>query len=126
MEQIKKIIKRQIILIIILGIIGLILKNKYILLGLSLGSFISLGGFLILCYEAKVDLHYGNKSVASGVRRYLKRMVLYGIYLFIMIKYFGSEMLFAGLIGIMTVKANILSYVAWERITKFYNSKFKK
>ncbi|MGF6907967.1 ATP synthase subunit I [Fusobacterium sp. PH5-44] len=126
MEQIKKIIKKQIILVILLGIIGLIFRNKYILLGLSLGSLVSLGGFLILCYEGKVDLHYGNKSIISGVRRYLKRMLLYGIYLFIMIKYFGQEMLFAGVIGIMTIKANILFDVALEWITKFYNSKFRK
>jgi len=125
MEQIKKIIKRQIILIIILAIIGVIFRNKYMLLGLSLGSLVSLGGFLILCYEGKLDIQSGNKSIRIGIRRYLKRMLLYGVYLFATLKFFDESLFFMGFFGIMTIKFNILMDVAWSKIDKLFTSKEK-
>ena len=57
-------------------------------------------------------------GIKTGIRRYMKRFFLYGIYLFMIIKYFDEKMLFAAFIGIMSIKINILIYVALERIQK--------
>lgn len=126
MEQIKLILKRQIILIIAVAILGLILRNKYIYIGFLGGTIVSLLGFLVLCYEAKSDLAFDRGGKLVGIRRYIKRIVLYGIFLFLIVKIFDDKMLFAGFFGIMTIRFNILLDVLWKKIYGLLKEEEKK
>ena len=118
MEIIRKLFVRQWILTGIFFLSGIIFRNKYAIIGLTSGSIFAILGFYLLCLDGKSDLYGGRGGTRVGITRYMKRLVLYGILLFVLLKYFDQIMMFAGAIGILSFKINLVSYVLLSRLKK--------
>lgn len=124
MEELKRIIKRGIITSIVILVYGILTQNKYIYLGMFLGSLLSVVGFYMICLDAKSSL-VSNSPFKVGVVGYLKRYLIYGVFLGISTKYFGFPMLVSGVIGLLSIKLNILVLTLFNNIKKF-KSKYLK
>jgi hypothetical protein len=124
MNELKVIIRRGIITSAIILIYGLLSRNEYIYLGMFIGAVLSVIGFYMICLDAKASLA-SNSPFKVGVIGYLKRYVLYGIFLAIAAKFYGFPMLVSGVIGLLNIKINILSVTLFNNIKKF-KSKYLK
>ncbi|WP_297406389.1 ATP synthase subunit I [uncultured Cetobacterium sp.] len=124
MEELKRIIKRGIITSIVILVYGILTQNKYIYLGMFFGSLLSVVGFYMICLDAKSSL-VSNSPFKVGVVGYLKRYLIYGVFLGISTKYFGFPMLVSGVIGLLSIKLNILVLTLFNNIKKF-KSKYLK
>lgn len=124
MEELKKIIKRGIIASIVILVYGVITLNKYVYIGMFIGSVLSVIGFYMICLDAKSSLA-SNSPFRVGVTGYLKRYCLYGVFLGVMAKYFGFPMLVSGVIGLLSIKINILVLTLFNNIKKFKSKHLK-
>lgn len=124
MEELKKIIKRGIITSVVILLYGVLTQNKYIYLGMFLGSVLSIGGFYMICLDAKSSLA-SNSPFKVGVLGYLKRYFIYGVFLAVLTKYFGFPMLVSGVIGLLSIKFNILVLTLFNNIKKFKSKHLK-
>nr|WP_307775180.1 ATP synthase subunit I [uncultured Cetobacterium sp.] len=118
MDELKKIIKRGIVISVVILVFGIITSNKYIYIGMFLGSALSVVGFYMICLDAKASLS-SNSPFKVGVIGYLKRYFMYGVLLAILTKYYGFPMLVSGVIGLLSVKINILVSTLFNNIKKF-------
>lgn len=124
MEEIKKIIKRAFIVAIIILIYGVITTNIYVCIGMFLGSILSIIGFYMIYLDAKASLH-SNSPFKVGVVGYLKRYLIYGVFLGVLTNYYGFPMLVSGVIGLLNIKFNILAITLFNNIKNF-KSKYLK
>lgn len=122
MEDIKLIFRNASILACAILIYGLILQNKYILLGSFGGAVLSIGGFYSLCQDVKTQVYQQDASRARAFARYLKRYVAYGLFLGILGKVYGLEMILSGAIGLLNIKLNIYLLPLIKKIRR-YNRK---
>ncbi|MEG0069746.1 ATP synthase subunit I [Cetobacterium sp.] len=124
MDELKKIIRRGIITSIVILIYGVLSLNKYVYIGMFLGSVFSVVGFYMICLDAKASLA-SNSPFKVGVVGYLKRYLLYGIFLAVATKYYGFPMLVSGVIGLLSIKINILAMTLFNNIKKFKSKHLK-
>lgn len=118
MNELKQIMKRGVIVAIIVFILGIIMKNRYLYLGMAIGALLSVIGFYMIYIDAKASL-LSNSPFKVGVIGYLKRYLIYGIFLAIATKFGGFPMLVSGVIGLLNVKINILLLTLFSNIKKF-------
>jgi hypothetical protein len=121
-ELLKIIIKRGFITSGIIFLYGILLQNKIIYMGMFGGSLLSILGFYMISLDAKTSLH-SNSPFKVSVIGYIKRYILYGIYLGIMAKFFGMPMIIAGALGLLSIKFNIWLYFGVKNI-KSLKSKY--
>ena len=76
----------------------------------------------MISLDAKTSLH-SNSPFKVSVIGYIKRYVLYGIYLGVMAKFFGMPMIIAGALGLLSIKFNIWLYFGVKNI-KSLKSKY--
>lgn len=122
MELLKIIIKRGFITSGIIFLYGILLQNKIIYMGMFGGSLLSILGFYMISLDAKTSLH-SNSPFKVSVIGYIKRYILYGIYLGVMAKFFGMPMIIAGALGLLSIKFNIWLYFGVKNI-KSLKSKY--
>jgi hypothetical protein len=121
-ELLKIIIKRGFITSGIIFLYGILLQNKIIYMGMFGGSLLSILGFYMISLDAKTSLH-SNSTFKVSVIGYIKRYILYGIYLGVMAKFFGMPMIIAGALGLLSIKFNIWLYFGVKNI-KSLKSKY--
>ncbi|MGL4425331.1 MAG: ATP synthase subunit I [Cetobacterium sp.] len=124
MDELKVIMKRGLIAAVVILIYGILSKNEYLYIGMFIGAILSVIGFYMICLDAKASLA-SNSPFKVGVIGYLKRYVLYGIFLAIAAKFYGFPMLVSGVIGLLNIKINILALTLFNNIKKF-KSKYLK
>lgn len=124
MELIKRLMKRGIITSIIILIYGIITLNKYIYIGMFLGSVVSLLGFYIICQDVKASIVSTSPS-KTAIVSYLKRYVLYGILLGVLTKYYGFPMLVSSVMGLFNIKINIYILTIINKMEKFKSKHIK-
>ncbi len=106
-EELKVIVKNSIITSLIVFVYGILVNSKEVYLGMFGGSLISIGCFYMMYLEAEVIVRSRNgfKLAFGG---YLKRYLIYGAYLWILMNFFGRPMLLGGALGLLNIKFNIL------------------
>ncbi|MGL4904428.1 MAG: ATPase [Cetobacterium sp.] len=124
MDELKVIMKRGLIAAVVILIYGVLSKNEYLYIGMFIGAILSVIGFYMICLDAKASLA-SNSPFKVGVIGYLKRYVLYGIFLASAAKFYGFPMLVSGVIGLLNIKINILALTLFNNIKKF-KSKYLK
>lgn len=118
MEELKKIMRNGVIVAIVILIFGVIYQNIYLYLGMFLGALISVIGFYMICLDAKSSIASGSPFKVSVIG-YMKRYIMYGIFLGIMTKYYGFPMLVSGVIGLLNIKCNIYAITLLNTIKNF-------
>nr|AAM94906.1 i-protein [Ilyobacter tartaricus] len=104
-QEIKKILKNSMITSIIVFIYGLVVRSPAVYLGMFGGCIISWLGFYSICLEAEAAVKI--PSFQRTVTGYLKRYLIYGIYLGILIKFWGIAAFLGGALGLLNIKFNI-------------------
>ena len=89
MEDIKKLFNRMIIVTIIFLIYGLVIRNKYVLVGLVSGCIISILSLYMLSTDVKSIAYTKDQKIAKRIALigFLKRYFLYIIYLAIILHF---------------------------------------
>lgn len=118
MEEIRKLFKRMFITVIIFLIYGLVTANKHILLGTVSGGLVAILSLYILSVNVKSiaysqDVRYAKKIAILG---YTKRYILYILYLVSILYFLDFKYFVAGIIGLLSVKANIYILVISEKL----------
>lgn len=118
MENVKKVFKISSIISIVILIYGFLVGSKLIYLGMFVGSLISMLSFYMLCEEAKRSIR-SYSPMKSSVIGYLKRYLIYGVYMGVMTYYFGLPMLISSAIGLLNTKISIFLMVLSDNILSF-------
>lgn len=118
MEQLKKIIKNAFITSLVVLVYGILTKSELLYIGVFLGCLVSVLGFYMTIIDAQNSI-YSKSPMKSSVIGYLKRYMVYGIFLTIATKYYGLPMLISSAIGLLNIKFNIWIITLSENIKKF-------
>lgn len=124
MNDIKRIFKRGFITSGIILVYGLVTMNKLVYTGMFMGSLLSVLGFYMICTDVKSSV-MSNSPFKVGVVGYLKRYTLYGIFLGVLIKFFGLPMFVSGVLGLFNIKMNISLMILFDNIKKFKSKHLK-
>lgn len=121
MEDIRKLFKRMILTAVIFLIFGIITKNPHIIIGFVSGCIISILSLYILSVDVKAIAYSKDVKVAKrmAILGYLKRYVIYMIYLASILYFFDFKYFFSGVIGLLVVRFHIYLIVLEEKIKKF-------
>ena len=124
MESVKKVFKNSAIVSGVVLVYGILIRSDLVYIGMFLGSLLSILSFYMICSDAKRSITASSPMKASVIG-YLKRYLIYGIYMGIMTYYFGLPMLISSAIGLLNIKFSILLMTLSDNILKF-KSKFLK
>lgn len=119
MEDIKTIFKHAGICSFLILIYGLCIWNFYVLVGTFSGSVVSILGFYSLCQDVKTQVFQKDDSRKRAFLRYLKRYIFCAVYLGILGKYFGLEMILSAAIGLLNIKLNILLLPIFKKLKSY-------
>ncbi|MGL4403971.1 MAG: ATP synthase subunit I [Fusobacteriaceae bacterium] len=118
MESVKKVFKISTVISAVVLTYGVLIGSELIYLGMFLGSLLSMLCFYMLCEEAKKSIR-SHSPMKSSVIGYLKRYLIYGIYMGVMTYYFGLPMLISSAIGLLNTKISIFIMVLSDNILLF-------
>ncbi|MGL5579172.1 MAG: ATP synthase subunit I [Fusobacteriaceae bacterium] len=118
MESVKKVFKISAVISAVVLTYGVLIGSELIYLGMFFGSLLSMLCFYILCEEAKKSIR-SHSPMKSSVIGYLKRYLIYGIYMGVMTYYFGLPMLISSAIGLLNTKISIFIMVLSDNILIF-------
>jgi hypothetical protein len=118
MESVKKVFKISAIISAVVLTYGILIGSELIYLGMFFGSLLSILCFYMLCEEAKRSIR-SHSPMKSSVIGYLKRYLIYGIYMGVMTYYFGLPMLISSAIGLLNTKISIFIMVLSDNILNF-------
>lgn len=104
--DLKLVIRRSVKTSIAILIYGLIIREKAVYIGAFLGSVISILSIYMIKLDVEAVLNSKN-PIRVSVGGYLKRYLLYGLFLAALI-YFGHDLFFGGVLGLLNVKFNLL------------------
>ena len=116
MGDLKVLIRRSIITSIIILIYGLVIREKVVYIGAFLGSLISILSLYMIKWDVEAVLNTGTPVRVSMVG-YVKRYLIYGIFL-VALMYFGHNLFFGGVLGLLNVKFNLLLNTVIQYINK--------
>ncbi len=116
MEDLKLLIRRSIKTSIIILIYGLIIREEVVYIGAFLGSLISILSLYMIKWDVETVLNSGN-PVSISIGGYLKRYLVYGLFLAALM-YFGHNLFFGGVLGLLNVKFNLLLNEGVKHINK--------
>lgn len=121
MEEIKKLFKRMIATSSVILVIGLITGNSHILVGLLSGSIISILSLYILSTDVKNIAYCNDHKLARKIAifGYLKRYILYMLYLAIILYFLDFKYFISAVIGLLSVRFNIYMILLEEKLKKF-------
>lgn len=119
MEDIKTIFKHAWIFSLAVLVYGLCIWNIYVLVGTFSGSLVSILGFYSLCQDVKTQVYERDDSRRRAFLRYLKRYIFCGIYLGILGKYFGLEMILSAGFGLLNIKLNVLALPIFKKLKSY-------
>ena len=105
-SDIKKILKNSIITSLIVFIYGILIRSEAVYIGMFIGSLISVLCFYGIYLEAETAVRSDNPFRIT-VTGYMKRYLVYGVFLGVLLKFFGTSMGVGGAMGLLNVKANI-------------------
>ncbi len=105
-SDIKKILKNSIISSLIVFLYGILVRSAVVYIGVFVGSLISAMCFYSIYMEAEAAVRSDNpfRITLTG---YMKRYIIYGVFLGVLLKFFGTPMGVGGAMGLLNVKANI-------------------
>lgn len=106
-KDLKSLFKNIFITIFIVFIYGLIIWEKAIFIGMTLGGIISVLALFLLYKDAEFIVYSKQKPMKKTIIGYSKRYLLYGFFLFLMV-YIDFQWFVAGALGLLIVKFNIL------------------
>jgi len=115
-EDLKLLIRRSIKTSIIILIYGLIIREEVVYIGAFLGSLISILSLYMIKWDVETVLNSGN-PVSISIGGYLKRYLVYGLFLAALM-YFGHNLFFGGVLGLLNVKFNLLLNEGVKHINK--------
>lgn len=121
MEDIKKLFNRNIIVTIIFLIYGLVIRNKYVLVGLVSGCIISILSLYMLSTDVKSIAYTKDQKIAKRIALigFLKRYFLYIIYLAIILHFLDFKYFILAVIGLFNTRFNIYIIALENKIKKF-------
>lgn len=121
MEEIKKLFKRMGITSLIFLALGIITRNNYVLLGLFSGSVISILSLYLLSIDVKSIAYCKEHKLARriAVFGYLKRYVLYIIYLGGILYFLDFKYFISAIIGLLSIRLNIYLILLEDKLKKF-------
>lgn len=121
MDEIKKLFKRMFLTSLIFLIAGLLTKSTHILVGLLSGSIISILSLYILSMDVKSIAYCKDHKLARkiAILGYLKRYVLYLIYLGLILHFLDFKYFLSAIIGLLSVRLNIYLILLEEKLKKF-------
>ncbi len=120
----KKIIKIAIIIALLILIYGVIIQEKSIYIGFFGGIIISILNFYLLIRDTTISIQSRKAGIRTGVSGYIKRYLIYIVFLSIMMKIEFSCFL-AGVIGLFVIKLVIICLQFLEYIKVGFQSKKK-
>ena len=118
--DIKKILKNSIITSLIVFVYGILIKSNIIYIGMFIGCLISIGAFYNMYLDAEAAVRSTNafKITLGG---YMKRYIVYGVFLGLLMKYLGTSVAIGGAMGLLNIKANIALMTATTFFRKLVN-----
>ncbi|MGL6064805.1 MAG: ATP synthase subunit I [Fusobacteriaceae bacterium] len=123
MEDIKKIFKISTITSGIILLYGVLVRSNLIYIGMFVGSVLSILNLYLICLDAKTRIR-ANSPMKASVIGYLKRYIMCGLFLGIMVKLYGVPMLISSAIGLLNIKFSIFFMVLSEYILKIKKKYF--
>lgn len=125
MEDIKRLFRNLVITAIIYFIYGILINNKYVLLGTVSGVIITIFNLYLLSIDIKTITYIKDKNYAKRIAftGYIKRYVIYIIYLGSLIYFLGFKYFICGVIGLLSIKINIFLLVFFKKIKFIKNRK---
>ena len=105
-SDIKKILKNSIITSLIVFVYGILVRSDVVYIGVFIGSVISVVCFYSIYMEAEAAVRSTN-AFRITLTGYMKRYLVYGVFLGVLLKFFGTSMGVGGAMGLLNVKANI-------------------
>ena len=120
-NDIKKILKNSIISSLIVFLYGILVRSAIVYIGMFVGSLISIMCFYSIYMEAEAAIRSDN-AFRITLTGYVKRYVIYGVFLGVLLKFFGTSMCVGGAMGLLNVKANI----ALTTVTTFFKKLVNK
>lgn len=125
MEQIKLLFKRAFLTAIIILIYGLLVQGKEIYIGMFSGALVSILALYMIYQDVNTIVVTKNSSKKRAMLGYLKRYILYSVFLGIMGKIGGLSMILGSAIGLLNVKGNIYLLVLSDKFKKFRDKHLK-
>lgn len=118
MEDIKKLFRNLVITAIIYFIYGILINNKYVLLGTVSGVIIAIFNLYLLSMDIKTITYIADKNYAKKIALtgYIKRYAIYIIYLGSLIYFLGFRYFICGVIGLLSLKINIFLLIFFKKI----------
>lgn len=120
-KDIKKILKKSIITSLIVFVYGILVRSDIVYIGMFAGSLISVMCLYSIYMEAEAAIR-SESAFKITLTGYVKRYLVYGVFLGVLLKFFGTSMCIGGAIGLLNVKANI----AIETATMFFRKLVNK
>lgn len=108
-KELKILIRNSVITSIILLIYGVITLDKLVLVTIFGGSLVSLFTLYLTIRDAEVSVISSNANKIT-ILGYTKRYLIYGIFLYLMVEFFGFSGVVLGGVGLLNVKFNILLF----------------
>lgn len=125
MEDIKRVFKRSGITVLIIFIYGIIIQIKEVYFGMTSGALVSIFTFYLLCIDVKNIVATQNGTHKRAILGYLKRYIVYAVYLGVMAKYFGLSMVLCSGMGLLNTRINITLMTLSDRFLKFRDKNLK-
>lgn len=127
MEDIKILFRNLWITAIIYFIYGILINNKYVLLGAVSGVIIAIFNLYLLSMDIKAISYITDKNYAKRISflGYMKRYTIYIIYLGVLIYFLEFNYFICGVIGLLSTKINIFLLVFSKKIN-FIKNKNRK
>ena len=119
-SDIKKILKNSIITSLIVFVYGILVRSEVVYIGMFIGSLISVLCFYGIYLEAETAVRSDNPFRIT-VTGYMKRYLVYGVFLGVLMKFFGTPVFVGGVLGLLNVKANIALTMAAMFFKKLIN-----
>ncbi|MGL5124265.1 MAG: ATP synthase subunit I [Fusobacteriaceae bacterium] len=123
MDDIKKVFKISMITSGIILLYGILVRSNLIYIGMFIGSLLSILSLYLICLDANSSIR-SNSPMKASVIGYLKRYVIYGLFLGVMVKYYGVPMLISSAVGLLNVKFSIFFMVISGNILKIKKKYF--
>ncbi len=124
MDDIKKIFKISTITSGVILLYGGLVRSNLIYIGMFIGSLLSILSLYLICLDANSSIRSSSPMKASVIG-YLRRYVMYGVFLGIMVKFYGVPMLISSAIGLLNIKFSIFFMVISGNILKVKKKYFK-
>jgi hypothetical protein len=117
-KELKILIRNSVITSLLILILGVVTLDKLVIFAMFGGSVVSLIALYMTIKDAEVAVLSSNASKLTALG-YTKRYFMYGIFLFLTVKFLGFSGIVLGGVGLLNVKFNILLFGVKGFINRF-------